>query len=68
MFDLLWMDEVRLHHFETMVETITFVGIYRGIISAGGAGFRLSTVRQRVAKVQTGGWLTSLHHGCKLGK
>ena len=26
----LWMDEIRSHHFETMVETIKFVGIYVG--------------------------------------
>ena len=25
-----WMDEIRSHHFETMVETITLVGIYVG--------------------------------------
>ena len=36
--------EIRFsHHFETMVETVTFVGIYRGIIR-GGAGFRPSTI------------------------
>ena len=31
---ILWMDEI-LHHFEAMVETIAFVGIYRGIIMPG---------------------------------
>ena len=27
---MLWMDEIRSHHFESMLETITFVGIYPG--------------------------------------
>ena len=40
----------RVHHFETMLETITCVGIYTIIIPGflGGAGFRLSTVSQRI--------------------
>ena len=27
---ILWMGEIHSHHFETMVETIRFVGIYVG--------------------------------------
>ena len=41
------MDTIRSHHFETMVEAITFLGICGGSIIAGvvgGAGFRPSTV------------------------
>ena len=30
----MWMDEIRSHHFETMVETL-FVDIRRGIIIPG---------------------------------
>ena len=43
------------HHLETMVETITFVGIYRGIIILGVLGWcRISSIHSRF------GWLLKL--------
>ena len=48
--EIRWMENTKSisHHLETMVETRTFVGIYRVIIRhqgfLGGAGFRPSTV------------------------
>ena len=51
--EVLWVDKIqKSHHLETMVETIRFVGICRGIKSLrgslGGTGFRPSTVYQGV--------------------
>ena len=58
---LLWMDEIRSHHVETIVETI-FVGIYGGIIIPGIPGF-LAWCKMNFATIHSMEWFQWLAIG-----